>query len=423
MLLALPSVASLAVEPLLGLVAVTWRRRALVLGGGLAFAGALALAAVARSEWMLLAAFAVLYPASGAFVSLSQASLMDLDPERREHNMARWTVAGSIGAIAGPLLLAAAAWAGLGWRGLFAAFAVLTLGLLLRPAPAAPRRRAAAHPRGAARDHAARGAALAAAARAGRPAARRLRRLPRPLPRGRGRRVTRRGRARRRRVGRRRARGLGGDDPAAATDRRPALPARERGRRRVLFAAFLVVPGIGAKLVLLAALAVVNAGWYPVLQARLYDALGGASGLVLTASTLVPLWAVLPVAIAAVADRWGLAARCGRCSPRRSRCSRWCPGARVRMSRAARPKRPRTPALIGRGRPLRPLRSTLPAAPKNFASALQQLCANFCNNRARTSPRGQLPDQRGSRFSRNAATPSRPSPDWRQRVNASSSRS
>ena len=69
---------SLAVEPVLGLVAVTWRRRALVLGGGLAFARA-------RSSWRprhvgvgAARAFALLYPASGAFVSLSQASLMDL---------------------------------------------------------------------------------------------------------------------------------------------------------------------------------------------------------------------------------------------------------------------------------------------------------------------------------------------------------
>ena len=66
------------------------------------------------------------------------------------------------------------------------------------------------------------------------------------------------------------------------------------------------MPGTGAKLALVAALAVVNAGWYPVLQARLYDALGEASGLVLTASTLVPLYAVLPFAVAAVAERWGL---------------------------------------------------------------------------------------------------------------------
>ena len=232
-LLALPSVASLAVEPLLGLVAVTWRRRALVLGGGLAFAGALALAAVARSEWMLLAAFAVLYPASGAFVSLSQASLMDLDPERREHNMARWTVAGSIGAIAGPLLLAAAAWAGLGWRGLFAAFAVLTLGLLLRPGPAGAADGERLHVREALRAITRREVlrwlllleladllldvfvgflALYLADEAG--ASRAAAGLAVAVWAGAG------------------LAGLGGDDPAAATDRRPALPARQRDRGR-----------------------------------------------------------------------------------------------------------------------------------------------------------------------------------------------
>ena len=113
LLLAVPSVVSLVVEPALGVASVTWRRRVLVLGGGLAFAAALMLAAVAPSFWVLLAAFALLYPASGAFVSLSQASLMDLQPERRQHNMARWTLAGAVGAVLGPLLLAGFAFAGL----------------------------------------------------------------------------------------------------------------------------------------------------------------------------------------------------------------------------------------------------------------------------------------------------------------------
>jgi len=131
LLLSVPGVVSLAVEPVLGVVAVTWRRRALVLAGGGAFAGALALAAGARSAWVLLLAFAVLYPASGAFVSLSQASLMDLQPQRRELNMARWTFVGAVGAVAGPLLLAAVAAADLGWRALFFAFAALALGLVL----------------------------------------------------------------------------------------------------------------------------------------------------------------------------------------------------------------------------------------------------------------------------------------------------
>ena len=74
-----------------------------------------------------------------------------------------------------------------------------------------------------------------------------------------------------------------------------------------LFVAFLVVPYAGAKLALLAAIAIVNAGWYPVLQARLYGALGEASGLALTVGALFPLNAVLPLAIAALAERWGLA--------------------------------------------------------------------------------------------------------------------
>jgi FSR family fosmidomycin resistance protein-like MFS transporter len=234
---------------------------------------------------------------------------MDLDPERREHNMARWTVAGSIGAIAGPLLLAAAAWAGLGWRGLFAAFAVLTLGLLLRPAPVGAvdgerlriREALRAITRGdvlrwlllleladllldvfvgflalylgdeAGASRATAGLAVAVWAGAGLAGSAAMIPLLRRVD------------------------GLGYLRASAVA-------------AAALFAAFLVVPGTGAKLVLLAALAAVNAGWYPVLQARLYDALGGASGLVLTASTIVPLWAVLPVAVAAVADRWGLAA-------------------------------------------------------------------------------------------------------------------
>jgi FSR family fosmidomycin resistance protein-like MFS transporter len=75
----------------------------------------------------LLISFIIFYPASGAFVSLSQATLMDTDPARHEQNMARWTFAGSLGVVAGPIALGAAAMLGLGWRGLFLVFAGLTL--------------------------------------------------------------------------------------------------------------------------------------------------------------------------------------------------------------------------------------------------------------------------------------------------------
>ena len=69
------------------------------------FAVALLLTALSRDFGLLLVSFVLFYPASGAFVSLSQATLMDLQPSRREQNMARWTLAGSIGVVAGwPLL-------------------------------------------------------------------------------------------------------------------------------------------------------------------------------------------------------------------------------------------------------------------------------------------------------------------------------
>jgi MFS transporter, FSR family, fosmidomycin resistance protein len=51
---------------------------------------------------------------------------MDLQPERREQNMARWTFAGSIGVVVGPILLAVAAWIGFGWRGMFVGLALLS---------------------------------------------------------------------------------------------------------------------------------------------------------------------------------------------------------------------------------------------------------------------------------------------------------
>jgi MFS transporter, FSR family, fosmidomycin resistance protein len=310
LLLSVPSLVALVVEPLLGVVAVTWKRRVLVLAGGSAFAGALLLAAGAPSFWALLIAFSVLYPASGGFVSLSQASLMDLQPERREHNMARWTFAGAVGAVAGPLALAAVVLAGAGWRELFVAFAALAvvLVLLVRRAPDAAADGERPHVRQALRllfrreifrwlfllelsdllldvflaffalylvdevGASAGAAGLAVAAWTGA--------------------------------------GLIGSAAAIPLLRRfdglryLRVSAVVTG---LLFVAFLLVPGAPAKLVLAAAIGLVNAGWYPVLQARLYEALGDASGLALTVGALFPLNAVLPLGIAALAERFGLA--------------------------------------------------------------------------------------------------------------------
>ena len=130
LLLGVPNLVSNLIEPFLAILGDVWRRRVLVLGGGVIFAGSLLLTALSRDAGLLMVSFITLYPASGAFVSLSQATLMDLAPARREQNMARWTFAGSVGVVGGSLALAAAASLGLDWRGLFVVLALLTLAVL-----------------------------------------------------------------------------------------------------------------------------------------------------------------------------------------------------------------------------------------------------------------------------------------------------
>src|SRR5688572_24991192 len=130
-LLAVPGFLANLIEPVLGILGDVWRRRALVLGGGVVFGIGLLLTAASNDYWVLLIAMIVLYPASGAFVSLSQATLMDTEPARHEQNMARWTFAGSLGAVGGTLLVSGAAFVGLDWRVLFLLMAALTALLLL----------------------------------------------------------------------------------------------------------------------------------------------------------------------------------------------------------------------------------------------------------------------------------------------------
>jgi MFS transporter, FSR family, fosmidomycin resistance protein len=131
LLLAVPTVVSGLVEPFLGVLGDLGKRRLLILGGGVIFALSLLLTGISRSYLWLLASFVLFNPASGAFVSLSQASLMDADPARHEINMARWTFAGSIGVVVGPLALGVLLAVNLGWRAFFLATAGLTILLVL----------------------------------------------------------------------------------------------------------------------------------------------------------------------------------------------------------------------------------------------------------------------------------------------------
>lgn len=327
LLLSAPAIVASLVEPAFGFLGDAGRRRALVRGGGVAFVASLVLVALSPGFWPLLAALAVLYPATGAFVGLSQATLMDAAPEARERNMARWVLAGSVGALAGPLLVGAMARGGLGWRSVavvLAATSALLVLVLWRLPPVA-------HLADDANGDEGDGAptTLAALADGAREAWRALRR-----------------RAVVRWLALLELADLMVDgllaylalyfvDVVGASEARAGLAvavstgaslvgsaalvpllARVSGMAYVrasallavvAFPAFLLVPDPVAKLVLVGVLGALTSGWYAVLQGRLYDEMPERSATVLALNNVSGLVAtLLPLAIGVVAERFGL---------------------------------------------------------------------------------------------------------------------
>jgi len=316
-LLSLPVIGSSLIEPFLGILGDVWRRRVLVLGGGLAFAISLLVTALSHNFLVLLASFILLYPASGSFVSLSQATLMDADPSRHEQNMARWTFAGSLGVVGGTLLVAAAALVGLDWRVLFVLLAGLTLAVLAvawrLPFPSAQ-----------SDDEEQIGfkSGVAGALRA----------------------LKRRDVLRWLtlvhfadfmtdvllgylalyfvdvvRVNAEEAAlavtvwtvvGLAGDFlliPLLERVRGLSYLRVSAALELVLFVGFLLVPYVWAKFVLLGLLGFFNAGWYSILQGRLYSSMPGQSGTVMAVTNVFGLaGSLLPLALGFVAQRFGL---------------------------------------------------------------------------------------------------------------------
>ncbi len=318
LLLSAPALLANLIEPLFGLLADLGRRGPLVRAGGVVYGAAMALTAAATGFWPLMFAQVLYHPASGAFVSLTQAAWMDAEPERREVNMARWVVAGSVGNVVGPLMVGLAVTLGLGWRPVFALMATLFAVAVIAswrvtPATTPEEVTPEAPPLPiAARDlltalrvpdvwralwllEAANlmmdvlrgftalyfvdvvgtgeaGGALAVAVLTGV--------------------------------------GLVGDAlmvPLLA--RMPGvrwlrLSALASG---VAYPALLLLPPVGVKLALLGLLGLLTSGWYAVLQARLYDSLPGRSGTAMALGSISGiLGGLVPVALGALAERFGL---------------------------------------------------------------------------------------------------------------------
>ncbi|PYS81026.1 MAG: MFS transporter [Acidobacteria bacterium] len=318
-ILSVPGVVGNLVEPSFGILGDVWHRRALVLAGGVVFAAAMLLVGLSTSFAALLAATILFNPASGAFVGLSQAALMDAAPARREQNMARWALSGTIGNITGPIMLGASLGFGAGWRWPFYATGALA-SLLVAAAWRQPFETPAADETVRSRTRLADGAREALRALRRREVLRWLLLLEagdftQDVLRG--------------------FLALYFVDVVGAGEARAALvvvvwtcaslpgellllPLLERVRGLsylrvsislvlVLFPAFLLAGGFAAKLALLCALGMANAGWYAVLKARLYAELPGRSGTALTLGNVFGVaGSFFPLALGAFAQRFGL---------------------------------------------------------------------------------------------------------------------
>lgn len=338
LLIAIPLLAGSLLELPLGLVAGHGRRRSrLVLAGGLVFIASLAAVAVVRSFGPLLLALVVFFPASGAFAGLTQAALMDSAPARHQQRMAAWNLAGSLGAVFGPLLLAALVAAGAGWRAAYLLLAAAGGGALAAAAVAGPARRLAGSGAGPARGLAD-DAGVTVTGHDGDE--------ERPPPVRAALAALRHGTTARWlvllqvsdllldvltgylgiymvdvahvspaqaaiAVAVRLSAALAGDVAFASLSRMISGPAALRVTAlaaAVLYPAFLLLPSLPAKLVVLAALSLATACWYPAIQAGLYTSLPGRSGVaVFLSSAASLLGAAGPLAVAFAAQWSGLA--------------------------------------------------------------------------------------------------------------------
>ncbi len=319
LLLAVPKLCGNLIEPPLFLLGDTSRRRALILGGGVGFTLALVMVSVSHSFALLLLAFVLFSPASGAFVSLSQASLMDDAPARREQNMARWAFAGSLGVVAGSAALNATVALGGSWRAWFGAMVAPALLLTLSTRRFMPPTPAATH---AAQTQPRLKANLLLALHALRSRAVLrwlvLLELADLMLDGLhgflalyfvdviGVSATRAGLA----VAVWSGVGLVGDlllIPLLERVRGLSYLRWSAGVMLLLFPAFLLAPGLLLKLLLLGLMGLANSGWYSILKAQLYAALPGRSGTALALNNVTGLvGALLPLGLGMLAERVGL---------------------------------------------------------------------------------------------------------------------
>lgn len=126
LLVSVPTVIAAFIEPFIGILADTRYRKRIMLIGGVVFTLEILAIILSQNFLALMLSFIIIYPASGAFVSVAQATLMDIEPDRHDQNMARWTLAGSVGFVGGPLMLTLSLNNGIAWQWVYIVLTILS---------------------------------------------------------------------------------------------------------------------------------------------------------------------------------------------------------------------------------------------------------------------------------------------------------
>ena len=113
--LVLNSVAAL-IEPVNGLLIDVWSRHRLMAWGAFGTGLSLVVIGVAPDYIWLAAGFAIYGLASGPLAYTADVVLVDAHPDAASRIVARSTLLDTVGALLGPLLVAAGLWAGIDWR-------------------------------------------------------------------------------------------------------------------------------------------------------------------------------------------------------------------------------------------------------------------------------------------------------------------
>ncbi|MCB9696893.1 MAG: MFS transporter [Alphaproteobacteria bacterium] len=111
----LPLLAALVIEPALVWLSDGPRRRAILLGSGASWSLGYVVCALARSPWVLSAGLAVVFVAAGVALAVARSGLV-AGSMHVERVLVRWTLAGAVGDLLGPLALAGLGALGGGWR-------------------------------------------------------------------------------------------------------------------------------------------------------------------------------------------------------------------------------------------------------------------------------------------------------------------